>query len=219
MSQGIFTKWFRQYEFPGSNDLFEFNNVINSNLPIGWKACKLTDCIKWESSSQPPKNTFSNVPLDGYIRFIQNRDYDSQNHLTYIPYKNTTKICNKYDIMIDKYGDAGRIRCGLNGAFNVALAKITPTIRSSQEYIRCFLSLDSNYEYLHNACMASTRASLNEQTLSGIIIPIPTEKVLIEFETLMKKLLNYRFSIVESTTKLQKIKEKLLPLLINGQLN
>lgn len=219
LSQAIFNKWFRQFEFPNFDGLFEFNDVINSNLPVGWIACKLTDCIKWESSSQPPKSTFSNVPKDGYIRFIQNRDYDSQNHLTYIPYKNTTKTCTKYDIMIDKYGDAGKIRCGLEGAFNVALAKITPTINSSQEYIRCFLSLDSNYEYLHNACMASTRASLNEQTLNGIIVPIPTQKVLNEFETIMKKIMNCRFSIVESTAKLQNIKEKLLPLLINGELN
>lgn len=218
LSQAIFNKWFVQFDYPEFEGGMQYNPILKKDIPLGWTACKLTECIKWESSSQPPKSTFSDVPKIGYIRFIQNRDYDSQNHITYIPLKNTTKTCTKYDIMMDKYGDAGRIRCGLEGAYNVALAKITPTIQSSQEYIRQFLQRETNYEYLHNACMASTRASLNEQTLSGIIMPVPPQKVLSKFESIMKKMISYRFAITDSTNELIFIKEKLLPLLINGQL-
>lgn len=218
LSQSIYNKWFVQFDYPGFDGEMQYNDILKKNIPFGWTACKLTECIKWESSSQPPKSTFSDTPQKGYIRFIQNRDYDSQNHITYIPLKSTTKTCTKYDIMMDKYGDAGRIRCGLEGAYNVALAKITPTIDFAQEYIRQILQKETNYEYLHNACMASTRASLNEQTLSGIIIPIPPKEILSEFEVLMKKIISYRFAVVDSINELISIKEKLLPLLINGQL-
>lgn len=218
LSQAIFNKWFVQFDYPDFDGRMQYNAILKKDIPLGWTACKLTECIKWESSSQPPKSTFSDVLKKGYIRFIQNRDYDSQNHITYIPLKSTTKICTKYDIMMDKYGDAGRIRCGLEGAYNVALAKITPTIQSSQEYIRQFLQKETNYEYLHNACMASTRASLNEQTLSGIIIPVPPQTVLSKFELMMKKIISYRFDITDSTKDLISLKEKILPLLINGQL-
>ena len=218
MNQGIFFKWFVQFEYPESNEKKIFNKFLNSEIPLGWKTYRLTDCIKWESSSQPPKSTFSDIKKEGYIRFIQNRDYDSADHITYIPLKETTKTCNKFDIMIDKYGDAGKIRYGLNGAFNVALAKLTPLFPYTQEYIRHFLMLDANYTYLHNACIASTRASLNEQTLSGIKICMPPTPLLRKFGDISKKMLNYQFKIIDETSKLEELKRKILPLLINEQL-
>ena len=218
MSQAIFNKWFIQFNYPDADGNIVYNDDLKRKIPANWTTYKLIDCIKWESSSQPPKSTFSTTYKKGYIRFIQNRDYDSSNHITFIPYKTTTKTCTRFDIMMDKYGDAGKIRCGLEGAYNVALAKITPKIENSQEYIRQFLLLDSNYQYLHNACMASTRASLNETTLGGIIIAIPTDDVLVKFETIMKTIMKYNFSILDSTSKLQRLKEKILPLLINQQL-
>lgn len=218
LNQGIFFKWFVQFEYPESNEKKIFNKFLNSEIPLGWKTYRLTDCIKWESSSQPPKSTFSDIKKEGYIRFIQNRDYDSADHITYIPLKETTKTCNKFDIMIDKYGDAGKIRYGLNGAFNVALAKLTPLFPYTQEYIRHFLMLDANYTYLHNACIASTRASLNEQTLSGIKICMPPTPLLRKFGDISKKMLNYQFKIIDETSKLEELKRKILPLLINEQL-
>ena len=218
LGQGIFFKWFVQSEYPKSNEEKIFNKFLNNEIPSGWKTYRLTDCIKWESSSQPPKSTFSDIKKEGYIRFIQNRDYDSANHVTYIPLKETTKTCNKFDIMIDKYGDAGKIRYGLTGAFNVALAKLTPIFPYTQEYIRHFLMLDANYTYLHNACIASTRASLNEQTLSGIKICMPPMPLLRKFDDISKKILNYQFKIIDETSKLEELKRKILPLLINEQL-
>lgn len=218
MCQAIFNEWFIQFNYPDADGNLVYNDDLKRKIPANWTTYKLIDCIKWESSSQPPKSTFSTTYKKGYIRFIQNRDYDSSNHITFIPYKTTTKTCTRYDIMMDKYGDAGKIRCGLEGAYNVALAKITPTIEHSQEYIRQFLLLNSNYQYLHNACMASTRASLNETTLGGIIITIPTNDVLVKFETIMKNIMKYNFYILDATSKLQSLKEKLLPLLINQQL-
>lgn len=218
MSQTIFNKWFIQLEYPGANGKLYFNNDLKKQIPANWRTLKLTECIKWESASQPPKSEFIYEPREGYIRFIQNRDYVSASHITYIPHKNSTKTCSRWDIMMDKYGDAGRVRCGLEGAYNVALAKITPTIDSTQEYIRQFLLLDSNYQYLHNACVASTRASLNETTLEGIIITMPENEILTKYEDIMKKIMKYSFSITDSTVKLQTLKEKLLSLLINQQL-
>lgn len=218
LAQAIFNKWFIQFDFPNNRGNMVYNDIVKKEIPKGWDVYNLTECIKWESSSQPPKSTFSDTLKDGYIRFIQNRDYEKQSHITYIPFKSTTKTCNRFDIMMDKYGDAGRVRCGLAGAYNVALAKITSLIPFSQEYIRHFLMLDSNYKYLNNACMASTRASLNEQTLSGLTIIMPSENILMQFEKLMKKLLVYKFSIIDSSIKLNVLKDKLLPLLFNGQL-
>ena len=218
MAQAIFSKWFIDFNIPNKNIDLIYNDELKRKVPKEWKICKLTDCVRWESSSQPPKSSFSNEKSNGFIRFIQNRDYETDNHKTYIPIKKTTKICNRYDIMIDKYGDAGKIRCGLAGAYNVALAKITPIIPYTQEYIRQYLSLHSNYLYLHNACMASTRASLNENTLCGLTILLPPSDILSNFEFILKSIINKQFFISDNSAKLRDLKDKLLPMLINGQL-
>ena len=79
---------------------------------------------------------------------------------------------------MDKYGDAGAVRYGIEGAFNVALGKINVNRPNFQEYIRSFLESDGVYSYLHNSCMASTRASLNESNLSMLNVVIPDEDAL-----------------------------------------
>ena len=226
LAQSTYSRWFNQFEFPNEENLpyksnggkLEYNEELKREIPIGWEAKELLDLIEWKSSSQPPKSDFIDEYKKGYIRFIQNRDYDSSSHLTYIPLTANTKTCTKYDIMIDKYGDAGRTRYGLEGAYNVALAKIEPKYNNQQELIRKYLEQDSVYTYLNNACIASTRASLNELVLQGLKIIVPTESVLIKFETMMKSIINEVLDITKSTQELNNLKSKLLPLLINGQL-
>lgn len=226
LGQTIYSRWFNQFEFPDEDNKpyksnggkFVYNEELKKDIPIGWRVTNITNIINWESSSQPPKESFIYKYKNGYIRFIQNRDYDNSNYITYIPKTNTTKICTKYDIMIDKYGDAGRIRYGLVGAYNVALAKINPIIDDTQEYIRSYLNQDGVYTYLHNACIASTRASLNEEILKGLNLYIPNNKVLKEYENIMKTIINQILLINENTRLLNIQKETLLPLLINGQL-
>ena len=66
---------------------------------------------------QPPKSEFVYEPKEGYVRFIQNRDYDSDTHITYIPQTKNLSIVDRFDILMDKYGDAGAVRYGIEGAF------------------------------------------------------------------------------------------------------
>lgn len=226
LASSTYSRWFNQFEFPNEDGLpyksnngkFVYNEELKRNIPVGWEVKNFLDLIEWNSSSQPPKSDFIEEYKNGYIRFIQNRDYESDLHKTYIPLTGNTKTCTKYDIMIDKYGDAGKTRYGLEGAFNVALAKIEPLYENQQELIRKYLEQDSIYIYLNNACIASTRASLNELVFTGLKIVVPTNEILKDFEIIMKNIINQILDINNNTNELNNLKSKLLPLLINGQL-
>ena len=226
LATSTYSRWFNQFEFPNEDGLpyksnngkFVYSEKLKRNIPIGWEVKELLDLIEWKSSSQPPKSDFIDEYKKGYIRFIQNRDYDADNHITYIPLTQNTKTCTKYDIMIDKYGDAGKTRYGLEGAFNVALAKIEPKCVNQQEFIRKYIEQECIYVYLNNACIASTRASLNELVFKGLKIVVPTNKILKDFEIIMKNIINQILDIANNTNELNNLKSKLLPLLINGQL-
>ena len=188
-------------------------------IPANFTVIPFLDACFWETNSQPPKSQFIYEERNGYIRFIQNRDYDSDSYKTYIPLTKSLSIVNEFDILMDKYGDAGKVRYGIEGAFNVALAKIGVNEPNMKEYIRSYLSSKAIYTYLHNSCMASTRASLNEDNLKPLFISIPPDYLLSKFENEVHKLRCKILRNNEQNRQLKKIRDDLLPLLMNGQIS
>ena len=118
---------------------------------------------------------------------------------------------------MDKYGDAGAVRYGIEGAFNVALGKIVVNDNSFQEYVRSFLESNSIYNYLHNSCMASTRASLNENNLRMLSIIIPDNKTINSYQNIAHHIRLSILKNIDEISSLTKLRNWLLPMLMNGQ--
>mgnify|MGYP003374292486 CR=1 FL=1 len=223
----IYQRWFIEFEFPNEEGkLYKsnggklvYNDILKRDIPECWKVKNIMEFIRWEGTSQPPKSCFAYEPKEGYIRFIQNRDYEDEEHRTYIPKDKALGTCNKYDILIDKYGDAGKTRFGLEGAYNVALAKINVKDVFYREYIRNVLSSKPVYEYLHNSSMASTRSSLNENNISYINLVVPDNKIIEDFNIYAKNYIEINLKIIEENQRLKSLKEFILPFLMNGQIN
>lgn len=222
----IYGYWFQQFDFPNNENRPYCRNggklIDNPNLkykiPEGWKVHKLTDVVEWISGAQPAKSTFVYKETAGYVRFLQNRDYSSDAYKTYIKESKNNKLCDEYDILMDKYGDAGSVRFGLSGAYNVALSKIKVNLPFGQEYIRNYLKSKPIYTYLKNACMASTRASLNSDNLDYLYIPIPPEYVLQSFELINKDIINKMLVCMKENRKLIEVREWLSPMAVSGQI-
>ena len=221
----IYDYWFTQFDFPDKNGKpycssggkMVWNEQLKRNIPENWNVIPLLKLVSWESNSQPPKSEFVYEPKEGYVRFIQNRDYDSDTHITYIPRTKNLSIVDRFDILMDKYGDAGVVRYGIEGAFNVALGKICVHNPNYREYIRSFLGSDGIYKFLHNSCMASTRASLSEANLEILNVVVPDEKIILDYENFLHKI---RVSILKNkdeTVELINLRDWLLPMLMNGQ--
>lgn len=225
MAKELYNYWFIQFDFPdefrrpykSSGGKMVYNDVLKREIPEGWEVTNLLDIVEWVSGAQPPKATFIYQPQNGYVRFIQNRDYAGDTNVTYIKESKNNKVCDVFDIMMDKYGDAGRVRYGLAGAYNVALSKIKVNVRYGQEYIRKFLESDSVYNYLYNACMASTRASLNGEILGNLNIAIPNDTLLKNFEMRNKQIINQILQNKQENEILSNLRDFLLPMLMNGQ--
>lgn len=221
----IYDYWFTQFDFPDENGKpycssggkMVWNEQLKRNIPENWNVVPLLKLVSWESNSQPPKSEFVYEPKEGYVRFIQNRDYDNDTHITYIPRTKNLSIVDRFDILMDKYGDAGAVRYGIEGAFNVALGKICVHNPNYREYIRSFLGSDGIYKFLHNSCMASTRASLSEANLAILNVVVPDEKIILDYENFLHKI---RVSILKNkdeTVELINLRDWLLPMLMNGQ--
>ena len=221
----LYDYWFVQFDFPDENGKpykssggkMVWNEQLNREIPEGWEVKPTLDVFSWIGTSQPPKATFAYAPKDGYIRFIQNRDYDGDDHVTFIPLTEGTKTCTEFDIMMDKYGDAGRTRFGIAGAYNVALSKIDVHDSHMREYVRAYLNSETIYNYLHSACIASTRASLNEANFSFLSIAIPPTDVLKAFDSIVSNVIETILAVKKENHQLASLRDFLLPMLMNGQ--
>ena len=225
MARQLYNYWFVQFDFPDDNGKpykssggkMVWNEKLNREIPEGWVVKPVLDVFDWIGTSQPPKSTFVYEMKDGYVRFIQNRDYDTDAHLTYIPLTSNTHTCTDTDIMMDKYGDAGKTRYGISGAYNVALSKIDVHDSNLREYVRMYLSSDTIYSYLHSACIASTRASLNESNFDFLSIVIPETSVLHKFNNIAILSIQHILNKKNENKKLIELRDFLLPMLMNGQ--
>ncbi len=104
-------------------------------LPHDWKPTTIGEIASFSGGSQPPRSTFRFEPASGYIRLIQIRDYKSDAFATFIPEQLARKRCTSDDIMIGRYGPpVFQILRGIEGAYNVALIKASPSKAIDREY-------------------------------------------------------------------------------------
>lgn len=217
MAQVIFKNWFVDFE------PFKDGKFVDSELgmiPEGWKVISLSEIMKYNGGSQPPASEFIDTYQEGYIRFIQIRDYDNDSHITYIPISKRNKLCDELDIMIARYGAAlGRICWGLKGAYNVALAKVIPIKSYYREYLRCYLNTSYFYQSINNKGARCAQSGFNQSDINSYMIAFPIdETVVMNFDDLCSSIMDKRLSLKYENSRLSLLRDTLLPRLMSGEL-
>lgn len=217
MAQAIFKNWFVDFE-PFKNGKFVDSEL--GMIPEGWKVISLSEIMKYNGGSQPPASEFIDTYQEGYIRFIQIRDYDNDSHITYIPISKRNKLCDELDIMIARYGAAlGRICWGLKGAYNVALAKVIPIKSYYREYLRCYLNTSYFYQSINNKGARCAQSGFNQSDINSYMIAFPIdETVVMNFNDLCSSIMDKRLSLKYENSRLSSLRDTLLPRLMSGEL-
>ena len=180
----------------------------------------LAELMDYAGGSQPPASEFIFEEKAGYIRFVQIRDYDTDSHITYIPESARNKLCEEHDIMIARYGASlGRICSGINGAYNVALAKVFPKKPYYREFLRCYLSSRVFYEGINNKGGRSAQAGFNQSDIKSFELRLPSENDLISFEEIASSMFEHRLTLNKENRKLASLRDALLPKLMSGELD
>lgn len=210
-AQALFKAWFVDFE--------PFDKNTNG-IPYNWEKISLSDIMDYSGGSQPSASEFINTYKDGYIRFIQIRDYASNSHITYIPISPRNKLCQKEDIMIARYGASlGRICYGLEGAYNVALAKVIPKRPYYREFLRCYLSCNDFYEGINKKGNRAVQAGFNQSDINSFELWFPQDNNILErFDEICHNLFKARMYNDEENERLSKLRDTLLPRLMSGEL-
>jgi len=156
--------------------LFEsYLHSIITQRGKGWKMEKLDDLTELARGHNPPKSKFIREQKPGYVRFYQIRDGGSDDYACYVPDTPQLHKMKKDDIMMVAYRHVGRVFRGVEGAFNVALCKISNARRDILDDDYLFHLIPSQYvkgELLKRS-ERSLIPSMSIEHLRELRIPLP----------------------------------------------
>ncbi|MEP2533843.1 restriction endonuclease subunit S [Shimia sp.] len=188
-------------------------------LPEGWEAESFAGYMDIKGGTQPPKSEFLYEPSEGYVRLVQIRDYDGDNHLTFV--RNTPKLrkCEALDVMIGRYGaSVGRIGWGLSGAYNVALVKAEPFYSGDREFVRSVCLSYEFQEYIQAISGRSAQSGFNKGDIAAFDVVAGSRRVR---EAFSESVLGLRLAQAQKQKEnqtLATLRDTLLPRLMSGEL-
>ena len=206
--QTLFKSWFVTFEHFANVPMQE---TKLGDIPQGWSVKKLTDLMDYAGGQQPPASEFIFEPKDGYVRLVQIRDYETDSYATYVPVSHKNKLCTDHDIMIARYGvSLGRICFGLNGAYNVALAKVFPHKPYYREFLRCFLNTTEFYNGINGSGERSAQQGFNQSGMDAFELAVPPDSILISFEALLEPIFERRLLLRSEISYLEHVRDSII---------
>jgi type I restriction enzyme S subunit len=140
-----------------------------------WEIKNLGEVCDFQGGSQPPKSQFSYEPKEGYVRFLQIRDFASDKNITFIPESKKNRYCNVDDILLGRYGaSVGKVLVNKEGAFNVAIMKTIPNESILfKRYLFYYLNTNEFQTKLLNTASRSAQDGFSKDDIFDFPILIP----------------------------------------------
>jgi type I restriction enzyme, S subunit len=205
--------------------LFESHlQSVFSQRGKGWRMESIGNLTKLARGHNPPKSKFSNEAKPGYVRFYQIRDGGSDAYTVYVPDSPQLHKMQKDDIMMVAYRHVGRVFRGVEGAFNVALCKISNARRDLLDDDFLFHLMPSTFikgELLKRS-ERSLIPSMSIEHLREIEIPLPPLKeqqvIVLRVNSLQEQTNRLAAIYQQKLAALEALKKSLLHQAFSGEL-
>ncbi|MCC9073568.1 restriction endonuclease subunit S [Flavobacterium sp. F-65] len=195
---------------------------MEKQLPKNWVEIPFTDIFDINGGTQPPKSVFIDEPRDGYIRLLQIRDFGKKPVPTYIPDTGKLMTCQKDDILIARYGASiGRIVTGMEGSYNVALAKVDIPQNMNKSFVKWILKSNLFQEPILSI-QRTAQNGFNKTDLASIYIPLPPlneqNRIVTKLECLFDQLESIKTSMATIPVLLKDFRQQVLTQAVTGKL-
>jgi type I restriction enzyme, S subunit len=192
-----------------------------SELKEGWRECGFMDVFDIKGGTQPPKKEFLFAPQDGYIRLLQIRDFGDKPFPVYVPLTKKMKLCNVDDVLLARYGGQGKILTGMEGAYNVAIAKVIIPDYILSKFAYYLLKSHIFFDFV-TKIERSAIDGYNKDDLAKLIIPVPPineQKAIVQkLEQLLSKLNGVNERLDKIPTILKRFRQSVLSAACGGKL-
>jgi len=231
IAQAIFKEWFVDFNYPGAT-----GEMVESELgpiPKGWRVGILNEVLSSLESGSRPKGGVGNlsegIPSIGAenINGLGFYDYSKEKYVSKEFFAKLKRgIVKSEDVLLYKDGASlGRKTLFMDNFPHqtCAINEHVFILRSNRLINQFFLYfwLDQSYmtEYIKNINSNSAQPGINQSGVKSLPILIPEKKISNKFEQTMKPLLSNLFSNCKESNSLARIRDELLPKLMNRDMN
>ena len=211
MAKSLYDYWFVQFDFPDENGrpyrtsggAMEWNDQLKQEIPNGWKVMRICDIAdlyqpKTLSGSDMVENGLYNVyGANGIIG--KYNSYNHENRTIAITCRGAS--CGNFLMTLPKSWITGNAMV------------VSPHAEISQEYLYYTLSKDRISPFI----TGSAQPQITRENLSNLLVVIADEKNMTAFSTFSDVVRSKIESSVSENEELTKLRDWLLPMLMNGQ--
>ena len=228
----IYSYWFTQFDFPdakgqpyrASGGTMVWNEQLKRKVPANWQVKRLGELCTFRNGINYDKD----VSGDKMYRIVNVRNISSSTMLLseeeldeiILPQKQADKYCvTAESIIIARSGIPGATRIlhkpSSNTIFCGFIICSTPIESCMQHYLLFLL------KQLEGSSATQTGGSIlknvSQDTLGDLSVPIPPQEVLVEFNKQVAQALDLIHNNLNESVSLRKLRDWLLPMLMNGQ--
>lgn len=238
MAKRLYDYWFVQYDFPDKNGhpykttggKMEYNPTLKREIPTGWEVKNVNDVttsmrgVSYSSDNEKSK-TDSNVVqilrgnnISG-SRFV----FDSNDVFVSSDLVAEEQKISKFDIVMtmssgskEHVGKSALALYDMPHSFGAFCSKFTPNAEAKY-FIDCYLHSEMFIKYIRQTCSGTGINNLTNGHFDKAFFAWPTNDVLKSFNEKVSAIYEQRGVIEREITRLTALRDKLLPLLMNGQ--
>ncbi|WP_318677870.1 restriction endonuclease subunit S [Treponema sp.] len=238
MAKRLYDYWFVQYDFPDKNGHpykttggpMTYNPNLKREIPEGWEVKNVNDVttsvrgVSYSSDDEKSK-TDSNVVqilrgnnISG-SRFV----FDSNDVFVSSDLVAEEQKISKFDIVMtmssgskEHVGKSALALYDMPHSFGAFCSKFTPN-EEARYFIDCYLHSEIFIKYIRQTCSGTGINNLTNGHFDKSLFAWPTEDILKAFNEKVSAIYEQRGVIEREITRLTALRDKLLPLLMNGQ--
>ena len=234
MAKRLYDYWFVQFDYPDKNGKpyktsggkMVWNEVLKREIPEGWEVKKVGEVVELlkDGTHNPPSRVENGIALLTGTMFGENfLDYTKA---TYIAKEDYFIIHSKYeplenDIIITKIGTLGNINILRDTDIPIAIHCNSALLRFQNTfgfYYPFFFCKSALFQLrLKSVKGQSIQEFASLDKIASILCEIPKDEILISFNKTVKPIMKQMIRISKEIQKLTALRDRLLPLLMNGQ--
>ena len=231
-AQTIYRHWFEDFEFPVSRHCEEEGTTdaaipslgykssggemvecaeLGKEIPVGWKMSNLGNYLTLSQGIQVEvdEQFAEKINRNRFVRIIDYTE-NTEEAPRYVEIFNERYFCNKNEISIIRYGDAGKICRGLEGIIANNLFKIKSS-ELTNNFLFHFLINSETQKKIRASSSSSTMPAISHGTINELEIILPSDKLqIMKFEEFCLPIEKKILANISFNEKLKEMKGLLL---------
>ena len=224
MAKTIYDYWFTQFDFPDKNGhpfkssggQMVYNEILKREIPAGWEVGKLSDIANITMGQSPDGESY-NEDGKGTIFYQGSTDFGNRSPSIRVYTTAPTRFAKKNDILMSVRAPVGTLNiANTDCCIGRGLAALNSKTNSIS-YLYCVMrNFQRQFEVLDS--IGTTFGSITKDDLFGLQVIIPPKEIIEDFCKIGNGIFKEQSRIDEENTELTKLRDYLLPLLMNGQI-